>query len=197
MNKSNLIVLEGVSGVGKTTIANKLFEKGWLYISEVDEHHLAKKYTEEYFVIAEEIKIKKYVNSKADKIIMDRSPISIVAHNYVRKQLKLDNSYNSLTNWFEEVIKPIKDQKFVYIRTDNFEECIKRKWGYNLERFPKKFLEVNGMKLWTQKEPLRIFQEYYDNFFNSNSKSYNFKVIDAGNQIDEIVNLIIQFYEER
>lgn len=195
MSRANLIVLEGIAGVGKTTVANELFDKyGWLHIPEVINHYKAKKFTEDYFIFAEEIKIDKYLHSKANKIIMDRSPISIMAHNFVRKHFKQENSYDLLISWFEKVIKPIKKQKFVYLRTNDCGKCIKRKWGEHLERFPKEFSTIRGMQLWTQKESLHIFQEYYDIFFNNGG--YNFKIIDSNHSIGEIVNQIMGFYDE-
>jgi len=167
--KKKLVVLEGISGVGKTTIAKALSDHfAWNYIPEIIDHNKSKKFTEEYFTIVEEIKIGMFTNSALINNVMDRSPISIMAHNYVRKMMDIKNLYDDLLGWFKREIDPIKKKHFVYLRTSDYDNCIKRKWGVNLENFPKEYEKIPGMKIWAQKESLIAFQEYYDNFFSQN-----------------------------
>ncbi|OGD07178.1 hypothetical protein A3H89_01560 [Candidatus Amesbacteria bacterium RIFCSPLOWO2_02_FULL_48_11] len=165
-----LVVFDGLPGSGKTTTVDWLSsEYHGLAIPEVPEHNLSKPFTEEYFINCEEIKIGRFINSKHEFNFMDRSPISIVAHDYGCFKLGYENDNYQLNKWFQTQITKInlKNTLFVYPRISNVKLCNLRKWGENLEKLPKEFKTIQGARLWTEDKFLEIVKVFYDDFYGN------------------------------
>lgn len=106
--------LEGLPGVGKTTIVNILKENYNLLIcNEIENSKIIDKINDDQslYMKNDEIKINKY---QQGNIVIDRGLISTMAYNIAKKQI--DKTYNNekVLNWFEKN-KDIYNQDFVSV----------------------------------------------------------------------------------
>lgn len=100
-----IFFLEGLPGVGKTTIANSIKEKGIANVHVVDE--IIKKDIinnvsddEKDYMLNDELKIKKYDEGI---IIIDRGPISTLSYNQARKIIDENFNAKPVIDWFKDV----------------------------------------------------------------------------------------------
>lgn len=100
-----IIFLEGLPGVGKTTIANSIKKIGRPDVHVVDEiikediiNNVSD--NEKDYMINDEMKIKKYEDGL---IVIDRGPISTLSYNQTRKIIDEKFDANPVIEWFKSV----------------------------------------------------------------------------------------------
>ena len=118
-----IIFLEGLPGVGKTTLIKKIESLNYKNIDVV--HEIINKTildnkptTQLDFMINDDLKLSKY-NSNC---IIDRGPISTLSYNEAKQQIDKDYKFdNSKTNqWFENYKSLLSsDDTYVYFLTTN------------------------------------------------------------------------------
>lgn len=123
MNKYKIIILEGLPGVGKSTIA-KSIDKLDTDIITIDEIVYSKifdnvnKYQEMYFH-NDNMKIEKA--TKSAKAVVDRGPISTLSYNQIRSVLDKNFNYNikDTFQWFERFVDILNsdDVCVIYLTT--------------------------------------------------------------------------------
>lgn len=160
----HLIVFEGLPGCGKTSLSQSLTRHYKAEsLPEVFWHDEVAQKTEEYFIVAEEKKVEAYHKSTSGIVIMDRSPISIVAHNYVRKIRGQANSYDEVLKWFRQIESKMEPYIAVYPRIENVAVCNRRK--NRTEQTELNGKSALGDIIWTQSSYLEQFRQFYDDFF--------------------------------
>lgn len=100
-----IIFLEGLPGVGKTTIANSIKNMGRTDVHVVDEiikEDIINNVSddEKDYMINDEMKIKKYEDGV---IVIDRGPISTLSYNQTRKIIDEKFDANPVIEWFKSV----------------------------------------------------------------------------------------------
>lgn len=196
--QKKLIIIDGLPGSGKTTLVNWLSLKyEGLVISEVPNHKLAKPFTEKYFIKCEEIKIDSVCNSDCEYNFMDRSPISLMAHNYGRFVLGYENVYYELDKWHQVQMAKLNSTHILYIytRISNVNLCNERKWGRNLKTMPESLKNVQGAKLWTEEKFLVVLRDFFDAYYKriDNKLVVDCDMISLG-KIDELIRFKIDTF---
>ena len=95
-----IIMLEGLPGVGKTTIINKIKQMKFKNVHVVDEILGGLQDTSQQFYMHNDIKkINKYHDGT---IIIDRGPISTLSYNECLKKISTNDDYMDVLKWFED-----------------------------------------------------------------------------------------------
>lgn len=103
-----IIFLEGLPGVGKTTILNELKKRGENVVDELVNNPI----TEEEFLENDLLKVKKF---NEGKIFIDRGIISTLSYSQVKKIINPDYNINKCLNWFKKSSKYLNDSEVVYL----------------------------------------------------------------------------------
>lgn len=118
-----IIFLEGLPGVGKTTIINCIQSKKMDNIRTVDEivdYNIFENLNssdQKNYIKNDDIKINKY---NEGLIIIDRGPISTLAYNMARSELDLTFSSKEVEEWFENVKKIYDDStEVIYLKNSD------------------------------------------------------------------------------
>ena len=118
MKKNKIVILEGLPGVGKSTIVKNItsYDKDIITINEIVYNKIFENvnlYQEMYFH-NDDLKMQKALD--ADKAIVDRGPISTLSYNQVRSILDENFDYNlkDTYKWFENY-KNILNSDNVYV----------------------------------------------------------------------------------
>lgn len=111
------IFLEGLPGVGKTTLINKIKEQNIpnVYVVEeiINENILNNtSMSEQEFLLNDSLKINKY---KEGIIIIDRGPISTLSYSEVKKIIDPSFNLNKALEEFKKYIDIYKESKIVYL----------------------------------------------------------------------------------
>lgn len=173
-----IVFLEGLPGVGKTTIIRKIDSLKINGVSVVDEvirvntvHNISTQYD---YAENDNLKINKYKNGI---IIIDRGPISTLSYNQTRK--KIDKNFDSsiIINWFKK-----------------YKEFYKKDYVYTI------YLTNMGTNFQISENDLNgpygsiINQKKLEEITLHNCRKYckNFKIIEYyKDNIDEVINEII------
>lgn len=147
-----LIILEGLPGVGKTTIAKKLAKKfkGILilqiftkfpqnYINfppDKKERFFMKNDLEKYKKASEVLKRKELV-------IMDRGVFSTLVYNYAFTQFKKTNIYEKILNWYKKNKNTFNLPQIIFLLETSIENSLKRKGRLIPKKSEKNSLWVN------------------------------------------------------
>lgn len=107
-----MFFLEGLPGVGKTSIINKMQQMNLNYVHIVDEL-LSKtdKYSQEFFMNNDIKKINKYNDGI---IVIDRGPISTLSYNETLKLICGNKDMDKVYEWFLKEALPIYQKDWVY-----------------------------------------------------------------------------------
>lgn len=120
ISDKKIVFLEGLPGVGKTTLINKIKKGNISNIHAVDEIIVDLKektpVNQNIFIINDNKKINLY---KSGTIVIDRGPISTLSYNQLRA--KLDESFSALEVeiWFKSLqsLYNQKNVKIIYLTT--------------------------------------------------------------------------------
>lgn len=173
-----IVFLEGLPGVGKTTLLNYIKSKNLKDLFCVDEiidkKILEKKiYNEEVFLENEELKLNKYNDGL---IIVDRGPISVISYAQAKEIIDVKFHADISKEWFEKYKDIYKENVMVYYLIDEKDEF---KITSNEKNSP--YGTEENQKL------LKSITEYN---IKKYCKKYVFKIYNKMN-IDEVVNEII------
>ena len=104
--RNKIVFLEGLPGVGKTTIVNKIKQKNIRNVYTVDEIivDLQEKtpVNQDIFIINDNKKINMY---NSGTIVIDRGPISTLSYIQTRKIIDKSFSTMNVEKWFENIQK--------------------------------------------------------------------------------------------
>ena len=106
--EKKIIFLEGLPGVGKTTILNELKKRGENVVDELVNNPI----TEEDFLENDILKVKMYYEGK---IVIDRGIISTLSYSQVKKVIDPDYNINKCLRWFKKAKKYLSDSEVVYL----------------------------------------------------------------------------------
>lgn len=173
-----IIFLEGLPGVGKSTITNYIANLNKDNIHAVNEIIVdiedKTPIEQDLFIMNDNLKINKYDEGI---IIIDRGPISTLTYNIVRDELVKNFSFKQVIDWFNK-IKDIfnQDNVFIYYLTTNGKEYY---LPYNNEMDPNGSIE-------NQKRVEEVA------LYNIKKYSKNYKIIEYNKQnMEDIINEII------
>lgn len=119
-SESKIVFLEGLPGVGKTTLVNALKLKKNKNIHTVDEIivNLQEKtpINQNIFIVNDNKKINSYCSGT---IVIDRGPISTLSYNQVRAMLDKSFSKDDVETWFNSIqnLYGQKNVKIIYLTT--------------------------------------------------------------------------------
>lgn len=121
-----IIFLEGLPGVGKTTLLNEIKNKKIPNVHIVDEiinENILNDtiINEQEFFINDYLKINKYKNGI---IIIDRGPISTLSYSETKKIMNHNFNLNNGLNEFKKYINIYKNSKIVYLTNKGQEYTI-------------------------------------------------------------------------
>ncbi len=173
-----MIFIEGLPGVGKTTMVTKIKEMGLDGVEIVDE--LINPDIDNPFIDPEEVFLKndemKVFNRKKDLTIVDRGPISTLVYNQVNHLI--DNSYDAsyVEKWFQKFSDIYKDDT-----TYTYYLYHPGEYHPSLEDDKNPFGSIDNLKL-----------THALTLFNLKKYAKNFKVIEyRKNNMEEVINEII------
>lgn len=111
------VFLEGLPGIGKTTLLNKIKELNIPNVHLVDEiinENILNNISinEEEFLLNDNMKINKY---NEGIIIIDRGPISTLSYSMVKKIIDTSFNLNTAINEFEKYKEIYKNSKIIYL----------------------------------------------------------------------------------
>ncbi len=117
VNMKKIIFLEGLPGVGKTTLINEIRKKKLSNIYIVDEiinENILNniKVNEQEFLLNDFMKVNKYNDGI---IIIDRGPISTLSYSETKKIMDINFDLSNSINEFQKYINIYKDSKIVYL----------------------------------------------------------------------------------
>ena len=173
-----IFFLEGLPGVGKSTIINYIKKMNKANVHTVDEIIVEMEdktpLEQDLFIINDNLKIQKYDEGI---IVIDRGPISTLTYNIVKNELVEEFSSKEVIDWFN-TIKGIFSQEnvFIYYLTTNGKE-------YYLP-YNKEFDPNGSVKNQKKVEEVAIY----------NIKKYakNYKIIEYHKEnMEDIINEII------
>lgn len=176
---NRIIFLEGLPGVGKTTIANTVKKMHIPNVFVVDEIviNLCEKtpIAQESFIRNDEIKLSMFDEGL---IIIDRGPISTLSYNMTRSIIDKKFDSSKVVNWFNG----LKDS----LNSDNVSTIYLRNFGKNyylpFENAMDPYGSINNQKILEQ-VTISNCRRYLKNF---RIREYHKK--DMGAVIDEIIN---------
>lgn len=116
-----IVFLEGLPGVGKSTIIKSIKQRGIPYVNCVEELinediFSNRSFGQEIFMKNDDMKIDKFSDGL---IVIDRGPISTYAYNLVNSKL---NGFNCdiIENWFMSYKKILKESTIYYLYNNDF-----------------------------------------------------------------------------
>lgn len=200
MNKEKkLIVFEGISGAGKSTIINLLMRrlenvdginvKMSSLMDDVQKTNSVDFKNSKYYLLLEELKTILFEDSTKELIVFERYYISALAHAYALN--KIDNNptiYNELFKWYTNNIGNRLTMPDIYIVFD-------LPLDVSLARIQKRNQKVTD-EIWIDKDYLLFCEEYKNNFLKNVESNIKVFRIDANNDIEYVYNEVIKILKE-
>ena len=183
-----IIVLEGLPGAGKTTIAEQLAKKysfGLVrqIMVNVDEIKKQKSFRNPYFVNDEnKCALAKEIHFQYRHVIIDRNYISTLAFNYaVKNDPEHHSSFTIAQKWYTDSFrkKLTPPDLYIYLRSP-IEFCFTRK-----DRTP------NSQNPWTNNCCLKRMKHFYESIFPLMELEVPKVAISSKLSIKEIIKIIL------
>lgn len=115
-----IIFLEGLPGVGKTTILNKIRDlnlKNVFIVDEIVKEDIKNRVSDDEldYMINDEMKINMFDDGI---IVMDRGPISTLAYNQTKNIINEKFDKEPVINWFESIKNVYLENHIIYFLTN-------------------------------------------------------------------------------
>lgn len=116
-----LIFLEGLPGVGKTTLLNIMKQKkikNFYFVDEIINSKITmdKVFSEQEFMTNEDQKINLYNHGT---IIIDRGPISVLSYSQTKKIMRPEYNLLNAEIWFKKHLNILKNCKIIFLTNAN------------------------------------------------------------------------------
>lgn len=116
-----ILFLEGLPGVGKSTLISHLREKGVFCVDEVlhgDNPQSKDGDSQLFFMDNDDEKLRLAGESDAPLIVVDRGPISTLAYNLVQHKITRTHDIMPVVSWYSNIadIYARKDVRVVYLK---------------------------------------------------------------------------------
>lgn len=124
----NIVFLEGLPGVGKTTLINKIRELNLHNVYVVDE--ILEDFEDSSQLFFMENDIKKISKYKEGTIIIDRGAISTLSYNECLDVIGVNKDINSVVKWFDVNFKELyknSNIKTIYLKKHNHKYLLRYK----------------------------------------------------------------------
>jgi len=190
-----LIILEGLPGSGKTTLAKRLSRKlkGVLipqiilrFPRNYKNFSISKK--ERFFMKNDLEKYKKASKALKNKqwVIMDRGIFSTLAYNYALTRLKKGNTYESVLNWYKKYEKNFTAPQIIFLLKVSLKTSLRRKNRLLSKTFVRNLL-------WTNINFLKELEIFYQNLLPKLGKR-NIKIIriNANQSLKKVLQNILK-----
>lgn len=194
MNNKKMVIFEGVSGAGKTTIINQLIKENNnidsinIKMSKLMENVEKTNYIDytnsKYFLLLEELKNILYEDSKKNIVVFERYYLSSLAHAYAMSIIKNDKDiYDNIFLWYKKNIDNRLKQPFAYIYFNlPIDKATKR---------IKKRNETVANDIWIENRYMQLCEDYKKKFFKTYEKNVKIFEIDATKSVDEIYDKVL------
>lgn len=115
-----IFILEGLPGVGKSTLVTLLRAKGVVCIDEVSPEYMRRakrgnEVAQAVFIDNDEQKVDKALTSTAATIVMDRGPISTLAYNLAKHKLVKSDEFMPVVTWFAQSMQSFYERDEVHV----------------------------------------------------------------------------------
>lgn len=176
MSNNKVIVIEGLPGTGKTTLANKFADKGVRVIPEMFLKMDENSYRDELFFFQNDIAKVMEGRRIGGIVLVERTYPSTLAHNYSR--LIIDNKpeyFNILKAFSENKLREkIVPDLYIYINIDVKTSLLRKN------------RPVTQNDIWTQEKYLNYIKDFYENYFQVMEPNIPLFVIDGKQSLDKI-----------
>lgn len=176
VSNNKVIVIEGLPGTGKTTLANKFCSEGLSIIPEMFLEIENEDPKDELFFFRNDIAKIAKGREIGGLVLVERTYPSTLAHNYSRLVLDNKTDYFYILKAFSEnkLERKIVPDLYVYIDI-NVETSLLRKNR-----------PVTQDDIWTQEKYLHSIKFFYNNYFKSIEPDVPLVVIDGNQPLDKI-----------
>lgn len=125
--QNRIVVLEGLPGVGKSTLIQMLRARGVVCIDETDgiekDHKIDGNAAAQIVFMKNDLQKIKTARSQTGRlIVMDRGPMSTLAYNLVKHKLSNTFNFMPVVTWFEQFTKDFyanDNVRVVYLQGNN------------------------------------------------------------------------------
>lgn len=184
-NDPKIIILEGLPGAGKSTLANRFHEDAFIIPEIVLDISNEKGKQNEFFYLENDYEKLKRARENKGITFIERSYASTLAHNYARLILDGSKDYFFLLESFAKNKAKDKITPVTYLYLD-----IEVRTSLLRKKRP-----VLTDDLWTQEKYLNIIHDYYKNYFYLLEPDIPIITLDGEKELDviylEIKNLFI------
>lgn len=198
MKEKKLIILEGISGAGKSTNINLLLKnrndvdsiniKMSKLLENVEKTNTIDYSNTDYYLLLEMLKTALFKDSKKDYVICERNYLSSLAHTYaVGLKSKDFSTYEKVLRWYKNNINEalIKPDAYIYIDIP-IDYSIKRIYERN---------ESVVNDVWIEKEYMQVCETYKKDFISKNEPDVKIFHIDGTKNLDEVYKEIVNIID--
>lgn len=195
MNKK-LVVLEGISGAGKTTLAKLLKQRENnvdtvnIKISKLLENVEINNYIDysntKYYLLLENLKTIIFEDSKKDFVIYERYYLSSLAHAYAMSKMNgMKKNYEDILKWYKTNIgdKIVKPDVYILLEIPT---------KLSIDRIKNRDDNTIVNDVWIDTEYMEICENYKLKFINKYEKEVPVYRIDGTQKIEKIYNEVIK-----
>lgn len=198
MKDKKLIVLEGISGAGKSTNIKLLTSsednidhiniKMSKLMENVEKTNYIDYTNTKYFLLLENLKTILYEDSKKEFVLFERYYLSSLAHVYAMSVLNNDKKiYEDILDWYKKSIGNTIKKPYVYIFFDlPIEIAIQRIEQRN---------ENVANNIWIERQYMQLCEEYKMNFIKEFEKDVKVFRLDATKNINEVYKEVLSIIE--